>query len=158
MTRGERQEFRMRIRRILAHREVRKMRKFCQHGTTSTLTHSIRVAEMSFWIRRRLPMRFRTQSLIRGAMLHDFYLYDWHNPKEAQSLHGFRHPVTALNNAKRHFDINKVEENIIISHMWPLTLFRIPRCREAMVVCLADKLCSLRETVGDRIIKQGRRM
>ena len=36
-------------------------------------------------------------------------------------LHGFRHPATALRNARKHFALNKVEENVIISHMWPLT-------------------------------------
>ena len=81
-------------------------------------------------------------------MLHDFYLYDWHKPEEAQPLHGFRHPATALRNARKHFALNKVEENVIISHMWPLTLRKVPRCREAALVCLADKICSLHETVA----------
>ena len=148
MTRREHKEFRERIRELIGNRYVRKMREFPQHGTTSTLDHSIRVARMSFWLSKRLPVRFRTQSLVRGAMLHDFYLYDWHKPEEAQPLHGFRHPVTALGNARKHFKLNKVEENVILSHMWPLTLRRVPRCREAVLVCVADKICSLRETTA----------
>lgn len=151
MTKQEAREFRIRIRQMLRHREVRRMREYAQHGTTSTLAHSISVARMSFWMSRRLPWKFRTQSLIRGAMLHDFYLYDWHKPEEAERLHGFRHPKIALQNARKYFRINKIEENVIASHMWPLTLLEAPRCREAALVCLADKLCSLKETIGGRI-------
>ena len=143
MTRRENKEFLSRIRGLMQNREVRKMHKYPQHGTTS-----IRVAKLSFWMSRRLPIRFRTQSLIRGAMLHDFYLYDWHKPEEAQPFHGFRHPNTALRNARKHFTLNAVEENVIASHMWPLTLRRVPRCREAVLVCLADKICSLHETMA----------
>lgn len=94
MTGREKREFRSRIRELMQNHEVQKMHEFSQHGRTSTLDHSIRVAKLSFWMSRRIPVRFRTQSLIRGAMLHDFYLYDWHKPEEAQPFHGFRHPAT----------------------------------------------------------------
>ena len=39
------------------------------------------------------------------------------------------------------------EQNIIISHMWPLAR-RMPRCPEAAVVNLADKLCATAEVLG----------
>ena len=45
------------------------------------------------------------------------------------------------------FRLNAKEENIIISHMWPLAK-RMPRCREALVVNLADKLCATAEVLG----------
>lgn len=144
----ERAEFRTRIRDVVRNQHVQKMKEYPQHGSTNTLLHCIRVARLSFWLSKRLPCHFHTQSLLRGALLHDFYLYDWHKPEEAQPLHGFRHPSTALKNARRYFRLNPVEENVIISHMWPLTLRQIPRSREAAVVCLADKLCSLHETVA----------
>lgn len=144
----EREEFKTRIREFLQNDQVQKMREFSQHGTTNTLDHSIGVARMSFWISKRLPFRFRTQSMLKGAILHDFYLYDWHKPEEGQPLHGFRHPATALRNAKMHFTLNSIEENVIASHMWPLTLRKVPHCREAALVCIADKVCSVQETVG----------
>ena len=39
------------------------------------------------------------------------------------------------------------EENIIISHMWPLAR-KMPRYRESFVVNLADKTCATLEVVG----------
>jgi uncharacterized protein len=80
-------------------------------------------------------------------MLHDFYLYDWHTPDHSHRLHGFRHPRTALNNAKKYYSLNQVEADIIEKHMWPLTLTKAPLCREAMLVCLVDKYISTTETL-----------
>ena len=37
-----------------------------------------------------------------------------------------------------------MEENIIVSHMWPLSR-RMPRYKEAVVVNLADKMCATAE-------------
>lgn len=31
-------------------------------------------------------------------------------------------------------------------HMWPLTISAVPMCREAWIVTMADKWCSLMET------------
>ena len=43
------------------------------------------------------------------------------------------------------FELTRVEEDIISRHMYPLTL-RPPMCKEAWIVCAADKYCALRET------------
>ena len=85
------------------------------------------------------------RELVRGALLHDYYLYDWHEPHG--KLHGFSHPAVALNNAKRDFDLSSKEQNIIASHMWPLTISKFPKSREAVLVGIADKLCSAKETL-----------
>lgn len=127
--------------------EARSMRRYVQHGSVSTYDHCIRVAQMSYLINRRLHIHSDERSLVRGAFLHDFYLYDWHDHLESTRWHGFRHPAKALANAERCFSVNPIERNIIITHMWPLTLRAVPRCREAVIVCVADKLCGLQETL-----------
>ena len=126
--------------------------KSVQHGNMSVRQHSIDVAKCSLQISRKLPFHFKEKDLVRGALLHDYFLYDWHNKKvrlrdirEFYKLHGFSHPVTALKNAKKEFELTKREEDIIRKHMWPLTI-KPPACREAWVVTLADKYCSLLET------------
>mgnify|MGYP002745451990 CR=1 FL=1 len=95
-------------------------------------------------------------ALAVGGFLHDFYLYDWHKTSSFHGLrrlfemHGFSHPGSACVNAKRYFQITKKEQNIIQSHMWPLTFRHVPTCREAVIVCLADKYCAVVESMFRR--------
>ena len=94
----------------------------------------------------RIPCNER--DLIRGALLHDYFLYDWHNKdrEDYQILHGFYHPGIALKNASKEYNLTPREKDIIKKHMWPLTVSP-PRCREAWIVTTADKYCSLLETL-----------
>lgn len=143
---------RRRIREILytymTHEEVKSMKRYMQHGSTTTYEHCMNVVRFSYWLNRRLHLRADERALLTGALLHDFYLYDWHEKSGWHRLHGFYHPSRACRNAKRIFGIGKLEADIIESHMWPLTLRHIPKSREAAIVCLADKYCSLLETIG----------
>ena len=95
-----------------------------------------------------LPISCSEKDLIRGALLHDYFLYDWHDKNRAnyQKLHGFYHPGIALRNAEKEYRLSPREKDIIKKHMWPLTIVP-PRCREAWIVTTADKYCSLLETL-----------
>lgn len=146
MTRKEEGQFFSILADVLANEKVQAMKQFVQHGDISTFHHCLRVAYYSFYLAKRLPAEFDLESLTRGAMLHDLYLYDWHKPEKWHRLHGFYHPGTALKNARECFYINEKEEDIISSHMWPLTIRHRPGCREAALVCFVDKLCSSGET------------
>ena len=57
------------------------MKDFIQHGTVTTYEHCMRVVRIAFWLNRRLGLAADEVSLVRGAFLHDFYLYDWHHCK-----------------------------------------------------------------------------
>ena len=133
---------------------VKQMQMYIQHGDTTTYTHCLAVAYYSFRVCRLLPIQIDMRSVTRGALLHDLYLYDWHIPDESHRLHGFYHPGIAYVNASRVFELNEKEKDIIRKHMWPLTITRIPRCREALIVCIVDKFCSLSETIGLTYRKQ----
>ena len=88
--------------------------------------------------------------LIRGALLHDYFLYDWHDKTQIpqrKRLHGFWHPGIALRNAEKEYKLTDRQREIIRKHMWPLSVVP-PTCREAWVVTTADKYCSLMETIG----------
>lgn len=61
-------------------------------------------------------------------------------------LHGFYHPGRALKNAQQEYQLTPRERDIIKKHMWPLTISAMPMCREAWIVTMADKWCSLMET------------
>ena len=116
-----------------------------QHGSTSVYQHSINVAYLSLWLAGRLPLRTDRRALVRGALLHDYFLYDWHKQEVPHRFHGFTHPKTALRNAERDFDLSERECDIISKHMFPLTLVP-PMHRESWIVSMADKYCALRET------------
>lgn len=141
-----------RIRKILyfymTHEEVQSMKAYIQHGSTSTYEHCMNVVRLSYWLNRRLHLNANERALLIGALLHDFYLYDWHEKSGWHRLHGFFHPARACKNARQIFHIGELEADIIENHMWPLTFRHIPRSREAAIVCLADKCCSVLETVS----------
>mgnify|MGYP001629558809 FL=1 len=120
-----------------------------QHGSVSVFEHSVCVALVCLWLVHRLHLKVNQRALVRGALLHDYFLYDWHTPDPAHRLHGFRHAGTALRNADRDFELNDTERDMIKKHMFPLNPAP-PRFKETAVLCLADKYCALRETVLQR--------
>ena len=62
-----------------------------QHGSISVYEHSLMVAalcvKIAVWCNIRADMR----ALIRGALLHDYFLYDWHEADKSHRFHGFIH-------------------------------------------------------------------
>ncbi len=123
-------------------------RRHIQHGTMTVREHNIRVAQYSLLLKNMLKIRCNTRDLVRGALLHDYFLYDWHDKEHVgiQNLHGFFHPGISLKNAEKEYCLTKRQRDIISKHMWPLTVAP-PVCREAWLVTAADKYCSFMETI-----------
>ena len=138
----------MRVRRIgegiLLSEGMQRMRTYKQHGMTSIFSHSVNVACVSVWLAARLHLRVDERAMIRGALLHDYFLYDWHVSAKEHRWHGFRHAGTALANASRDFELGDVERDVIRKHMFPLNP-ALPAYRETAIVCVADKLCAVQE-------------
>lgn len=143
LVREERQErFRSVADPIVGHPVYQQMQSIGHHST-SVYAHSVSVAYHSYLIATRLGLDER--STIRGALLHDFYLYKFSQERKQKPSgflladvmrHMVRHPQKALQNAEKNFSLNARERNIIASHMFPVGL---PRTREALVVSLVDK-------------------
>ena len=113
---------------ILEHPLVRSMEAYTQHGETSCLRHSINVSYLSYLYCR--DHGWQARAAARAGLLHDLFLYDWHfHAKETGNyFHGLTHPRRALENAQRLFSLTDREKNIILRHMWPLTITpQIPR-------------------------------
>ena len=135
---------------ILLDPKAQQMKNFTQHGNTSVFEHCVSVAKfsllMAHYLEKTLRIKCDRDSLVRAALLHDYFLYDWHDKTvPGHNIHGFTHPRTACINADRDFGLNEVEKDIISKHMFPLT-FMPPRYRESVIVTLADKWCALCET------------
>lgn len=103
---------------------------------------------MSVRIAKWLPIQVNMDALVIGALLHDYFLYDWHDGK-GRHFHGFTHPECAFRNAEMDYTLSPRVKNIIIRHMFPLTLVP-PTCTEAWIVCIADKICAIEETLFNR--------
>ena len=112
-----------------------------QHGSVSVFEHSVCVALVCLWLVHRLHLKVNQRALVRGALLHDYFLYDWHEKDESHRWHGFHHARRALDNASRDFELNCIERDIIEKHMFPLNLTP-PRFAESVVVTCADKICA----------------
>ena len=135
---------------IKTHSKVQEMKQFIQHGKVSTFEHCENVARLSYAIDKRLSLHSDLNVLLVGAMLHDFFLYDWHNHGGLHRLHGFTHAKQASVNAQEVFQIDDRTSRVIACHMWPLTLRDCPKSREEWIVCIADKCISLHETIFRR--------
>ena len=136
---------------IMRSDNFKSTRNYVQHGTIPVRRHCLDVAQHSLAINRKLRIHCQEKDLVRGALLHDYFLYDWHEKSDDHRLHGFTHPARALKNAEEIFDLSVVEKDIIKRHMFPLTPVP-PAYRESYLVCLADKICSSYETLHrDRV-------
>lgn len=141
-------ELKIYARDILESENFQSTKNYIQHGNMSVQEHCINVAKTSLYLKHKLGISCNTNDLVRGALLHDYFLYDWHKSDTINShrLHGFFHPARALNNAKKEYRLTARQKDIIIKHMWPLTVIP-PMCREAWIVSIADKYCSTMETL-----------
>ncbi len=146
-TRGSDAEFFAFAHDVIVAGRMRQAACHVQHGTTSTLLHCIAVAYEA----NKLAIRFgmddaRRRETVRAALLHDYYLYDWHDGEDWHRMHGFRHARFAAENARADYpDLTQDEENAIRRHMFPLTPVP-PSSSVGWVVTLADKKCAAYET------------
>lgn len=123
---------------ILNNSEFKKLDEQIHHGITR-YDHSLRVARNTYKISKALRLDYK--SATRGALIHDFFL-DTEFSEEDNRLK--LHPEIAVINAKKHFNINYKEENIIKSHMFPLNK-TLPKCAESWLVSTVDKVVALVE-------------
>lgn len=135
------------VERLNKETEFETLKAYKHHCKTSTYRHSIGVAYFSLWMIRLLRIKCDEEELIYGALLHDYFLYDCHAGEK--SLHWFKHPAVSAKNAKRDWQISKVQENMIKRHMFPLTLVP-PRYKQSIIVSLVDKGCAIYECMSKR--------
>ncbi|MBN1382981.1 MAG: phosphohydrolase [Deltaproteobacteria bacterium] len=130
------------IKPLYEHPDVARLAKYKHHRETSRLDHSMEVAWLSYVIAKKMSLDY--QAVIRGAILHDLFFYDWLS--EGPRFHGLRHPRISLKNAGKVTNLSNIEIDIIKKHMWPLTPMP-PRYPESWIVCFVDTYCTVKEYV-----------
>lgn len=137
------QEFQIIIKELINNEVVQQMKNFRQHYETTCFDHCYTVAFYCYTICKKYHLDYK--SATRAAMLHDLFLYDWRiRQPDRKGLHAFTHGKKACENACKIFDLNKKEQDIIIKHMWPVTI-AFPKSIEGFILTFVDKYSTLSE-------------
>lgn len=137
-------EFIQMIDDLLNNDTVKQMKNFRQHYETSCFDHCLIVSYYCYLYGKKFNLDY--VSCARAAMLHDLFLYDWRKKQDdRKGLHAFTHPKTAYKNASKLFALNEKEKDIILKHMWPVTI-ALPKYKESYLLTLVDKYCALNES------------
>lgn len=131
---------------LLKNEYVLSMKGYNHHGNISTHFHSVYVAYTVMKICNFVKVR-NIEEIVRVALLHDFYLYDWHIEKHEQ-LHAWYHPKQSVKNIEKYnlIHLNKKQKDMILSHMFPLAL--PPVSVGGWILIIADKHCASHEFLG----------
>lgn len=129
---------------IIKHDKYQQTKEI-KHHDESVYIHSLKVAYYSYLIAYKFNLDWK--SCIRGALLHDFFLYKFEKKKHICIItdsikHALNHPKIAYENAIKYFKLNNTEEDIIKGHMFP---FGMPKSKEAWVVSFVDKYIAIFE-------------
>lgn len=137
------EEFQSIIKELINNDTVQQMKNFRQHYNTTCFEHCYTAAYYCYSICKKYNLDYK--SATRATMLHDLFLYDWRKKTDRHGLHAFTHGKLACENACKLFDLNEKEKDIIIKHMWPVTI-SFPSSIEGFVLTLVDKYCAMSET------------
>lgn len=129
---------------LLENETVLEMKKYRQHYETSCYDHCLQASYYCYKICKKFNLRY--EEAAKATMVHDLFLYDWRKRQpDRKGLHAFTHPRTSYENACKIMDLTKLQKDIILKHMWPLTL-KLPLHRESYILTLVDKYCALSES------------
>ena len=149
------EEFIKIIKPLIDNPTVQEMKKYRQHYETTCYDHCLEASYYCYKICKKLKLDY--VSCARATMVHDLFLYDWRKKQpDRKGLHAFTHPKTSYENACKIMDINKKEKDIILKHMWPLTI-KLPKYRESYILTLVDKYCALSESFHEIFSKYNKK-
>ena len=156
VTKGQRipREFIILIRDIIHSEEFREMKKYKHHIKGNLFEHSVKVAYLCYKHHKRFGLKTDLSELVRGALLHDYYLYDLHGGNLPHRLHWFRHPKAALENAlKKYPSLTSAQKDMIKHHMFPLTPCP-PKTKAGWLICFYDKIAAVNDRFGGKRFAQ----
>lgn len=138
----EDREYLSKVYDILENKEFQKMGNIIHHEG-NRLDHSIRVSYYSYKLAKYLKLD--SEKVARAALLHDFFLEDNQEAtKKERVITMLKHPEYALENSKKYFELSSLEEDIILTHMFPVGP-RVPKYIESWMVDFIDDAASIYE-------------
>ena len=133
-------EFDTIIEDIVKNNDFRELDNEAHHGV-SRFGHSMRVAKGVYKVTKALHFHYKEAT--RAALLHDFYFnYQLEENGEVKNL--VEHPKMAYLNASHYFELNDLQKNMILSHMFPLGN-TMPKYKESICITLVDKAVAVYE-------------
>lgn len=147
---------------ILNNENFELLKNDIHHGT-SKYAHCKRVSYLSFLLSKIFGGN--SKKVVRAGLLHDFF-FGTRTAKEENSY--FKHPMTSVKNARKYFEIDEKEANIIKSHMFHYAFIKNltpfinkeekeyyksykPQSKESIIVCVSDLLVSIFEVCAFKI-------
>ena len=131
------------INEILNKEKVQQMKKYRQHYNINCFYHCLFVSYNTYLICKKHNLDYI--SAARAGMVHDLFLYDWRKRERGRKgLHAYTHGKTAFKEASEILNLNDKEKDMIIKHMWPVTL-AVPKYKETFVITLVDKYFAVAE-------------
>ena len=138
---------------FLNDEKILRMKDISMHRGSNCYLHSFKVAKKA--IKKSLNRKdVNLEVVLLGAILHDYYLYDWRKDRSKLKKHGKNHPSVAINNAVKDFDISEEVKKVIKSHMWPINIKDYPKSKEAKIVSISDKAVTIGEFLTSKKYKQ----
>lgn len=139
---------------VIDSKEVNMLGNYVHHHFTTRLQHSMNVSYYSFTFCRFLGWDYR--SAARAGLMHDLYFFDNKSTDSEGNKLLKHHPFDALDNSENIFEINEIEKDAIVNHMWPVQSICRPRYKESMIVSFSDKMCAIMEaTKGSSLAVYG---
>lgn len=127
-------EFNEIINDIINTNEFQELQHELHHGI-SRYHHCVRVAKGTYYLSKKLHLDYERAT--RAALLHDFFTNK--DTKNYTSKETFKvHPALAVINAKKYFDLDERQENLIASHMFPVCK-TMPKYTESWITTIVDK-------------------
>ncbi len=127
---------------ILEHPEFLKLKDIMHHGM-DRYNHSVRVSYYSYRIAKLLHLDY--EATARGALLHDFFFEDNESiDKKERAEVLVNHPRYALMNANKYFTLSEKEQDMILTHMFPVAPM-VPKYLESWIVDFVDDMASIYE-------------
>ncbi len=138
---------------FLNDEKILRMKDISMHRGSNCYLHSFKVAKKA--IKKSLNRKdVNLEVVLLGAILHDYYLYDWRKDRSKLKKHAKNHPNIAIENAVKDFNISEEVKKVIKSHMWPLNIKDYPKSKEAKIVSISDKAVTIGESLTSKKYKQ----